>query len=120
MRVLVIDDSEIALEVAAGALRSAGLDVFTLSTPLGGASALAQHRPDLVLLDIDMPALSGEKAALVFKRQRFLVGLKVILYSGRDAAELEGATRRSGADGWVRKSADGNELVAAVLRHLAA
>ena len=66
-----------------------------------------------------MPSLSGEKAALVFKRQRFLMGVKVILYSGRCDADLQAATSRSGADGWVRKGPDVQVLVAEVKRHCA-
>lgn len=120
MKVIVIDDSEISLALTMGALETAGIEVVGLTSPLGAAAALAQERPDLVLLDMDMPALSGEKAASILKRQRSLAHLKVILYSDRDESALAAAVTRCGANGFLRKTQNLSLLVSEVRRLAAA
>ncbi len=116
MKVVVIDDSDIALEFTAAALTAAGIEVVTLTSPLGSAAAIIGQQPELVLLDIDMPALSGEKVAGILKRQRSLAGTRVVLYSDRDESELLLAQQRCGADGFIRKTRDAERLVSEVRR----
>ena len=116
MKVMVIDDSEISLALTSSALKTAGIQVVGLSSPLGVAAALVLEKPDLVLLDMDMPALSGEKAASILKRQRSLRHFKVFLYSDRDEDALAAAVARCGANGFLRKTHDLGWLVSEVRR----
>jgi DNA-binding NarL/FixJ family response regulator len=120
MKVIVIDDSEVSLTLTANALKSAGIEVVTLSSPLGGAAAIAQHHPDVVLLDIDMPALSGEKVATILKRQRSFSGVRVLLYSDRPEEALDQAAKRCGADGFIRKTNQTEVLINHIKRAAAA
>lgn len=119
MKILVVDDSEVALELAAQALRATGMEVVTLLSALGAAAAIAAHQPDVVLLDVTMPALSGEKAAGILKRRRTLGTVRVVLYSDLEIGELAAAAMRSGADGYIKKSADTQHLVTEVRRFAA-
>ncbi len=116
MKVVVIDDSDIALEFTSAALVDAGIQVVTLTSPLGSTAAIIGEKPEVVLLDIDMPALSGEKVASILKRQRLMGATKIILYSDRDEKELLAAQQRCGADGFIRKTRDSAHLVAEVRR----
>jgi two-component system OmpR family response regulator len=115
-KVLIIDDSEVSLAITAGALRKGGIEVMTLIGPLGAAQAIAKFQPDLVLLDIDMPALSGDKVAMFLKRQRGTKGVRVVLYSDRHVAELVKAVSKSGADGFLQKGKDLDLLFSEVWR----
>ena len=116
MRVVIIDDSEVALELAAGALRLAGMQVPTLDSPIGSSVAIMSVHPDLVLIDVTMPALSGEKVVEILKRMRSLAGVKIVLHSDQEPAELAAAVKRCGADGYICKTKDRERLVADVLR----
>lgn len=113
-RIMIVDDSEITLEVTKHALESAGHDVVTLKSPLGLTAALYRQRPDLLLLDVDMPALSGEKVAELVKSNQRFDATRVVLYSSRSNTELKDAAARCGADGYVQKTGQTETLLATV------
>ena len=117
MKVAVIDDSDQVLAHTARCMGEAGIIVVTITSPLGAALIIGREKPDLVLVDTDMPALSGETAVAILKRQRHLKA-KIVLYSDKDEQETLAAVKRCGADGWVGKTADGAALVASVKRVL--
>ena len=71
---------------------------------------------DLVLLDVQMPGVSGPPIAYVLKRRH--PTLKVVYYSSADEAILRRLTEETGADGFIRKSFDGDEVAGAIERHL--
>jgi len=109
-RVLIVDDSDIVLEVSRAALEQAGCEVHTMlwfSAGLATATALAEsltheERPDLVLIDINMPGMSGEELARLL-RETWGLAVPILLYSDLAESELEACARRAGADGWVSK-----------------
>lgn len=106
--VLVVDDDPIALEVARERLLRLGYQVNVRSQALGTSQWIADHRPDYVLLDLSMPALSGESLGRLLRQRG--VPPHVILYSGREADELERLTRQIGALGYITKAADDQEF----------
>jgi two-component system chemotaxis response regulator CheB len=59
IRVLVVDDSAVAREVLSSVLRSEGFEVATTSNATVAAQRIAHQRPDVVLLDLQMPGMSG-------------------------------------------------------------
>jgi two-component system chemotaxis response regulator CheB len=59
IRVLVVDDSAVAREVLSSVLRGEGFDVATTSNATVAAQRIAHQRPDVVLLDLQMPGMSG-------------------------------------------------------------
>src|SRR5690242_20012919 len=58
--ILVVDDSPVVLELTGSALEGAGYKVVLRSRGEGTVAAVLQERPDLVLLDVNMPRLSGD------------------------------------------------------------
>lgn len=113
-RIMIVDDSEISLEITKHTLESAGHEVVALKSPLGLTAALYRQAPDLLLLDVDMPALSGEKVAELVKSNPRFGGTRVVLYSSRSSDELKDAAARCGADGYAQKTGQANELLATV------
>jgi two-component system chemotaxis response regulator CheB len=59
LRVLVVDDSAVAREVLSTILRRDGFDVTTTSSAEGAAQKLSQHRPDVMVLDLQLPGTNG-------------------------------------------------------------
>ena len=103
-RVLILDDSALILDVAKAALEDAGFSV-------GVAIDLAQFeherlnsRPDLVLIDVNMPEAFGDDVAAVLRAVR---GMKVpiLLFSNLEAPELETRAREAGIEGFISKRA---------------
>ncbi|HJL16791.1 MAG TPA: response regulator [Sandaracinaceae bacterium LLY-WYZ-13_1] len=111
--VLVLDDSEVCLELAREALERAGLRVVTSSSPLGASRLLRQSRPSCVVVDVSMPALDGDKLVEILRRASDRP-LPILLHSDRSPDELRARAERCGADGVVHKEPDCRSLPGAV------
>lgn len=115
--VFIIDDSLICLELVAEALEEAGYAVESSSSSLGANRKIAELRPDVVVLDIGMPALDGATLVQIIQRNT-VHSCPVLLHTDRDLAELRAAIESSGADGGAIKSSDSFELIREIVRVL--
>ncbi|MFZ5468350.1 MAG: response regulator [Myxococcota bacterium] len=104
-RVLIVDDSETVALLLQSELSAKGLEVFTADTADKATKIILkkQTRPDLVLLDVRMPNVNGEQFCRFIKGNTLFRGIKVLLCSGEDEAELKRICREAGADGYVTK-----------------
>ncbi len=116
-KILLVDDSEIARDVAKFVLQQEGYDVVALDTQFGFSQALNRERPDLVLIDVEMPALRGDQVVEVVLQHK-LHRCPIVFHSDRPEAELRELVARTGASGFIRKSPNGDLLVEAVKRFL--
>src|SRR5687767_3088082 len=83
-RILVIDDNVQAAETLAIILRHWGHDVHAVFDGPSGLAAVAEHRPEVVILDIEMPSMSGIDVA---RELRSLPGhdhLRLVSLTGHD------------------------------------
>lgn len=107
LSVLVVDDDLIVLESTRERLSRAGHDVATRSEALGTSSWILHNQPDVVLLDVMMPALSGKEIASLLKKRS--VAAVVILHSSSSQVDLTRVVAESGAAGGIQKtSSDAN------------
>ena len=102
-KVLILDDSPLVRELVDITLSEHGYDVVGLSSPFEFSAALRRERPDLVLMDVTMPALAGDKV-VEFARQYSPGGCPIVLFSDRSDAELAMLASKCGADGYIRKT----------------
>lgn len=109
--VLVVDDSEIILEVTKTALEAAGFRVLTHSRPSGCVALILQERPDLVLIDVNMPLMSGDTVAKLFGKALPGSDIVVLLHSTLPAEVLEVKAKTSGAHGYIRKTGDNFDFI---------
>ncbi|TCJ18335.1 response regulator transcription factor [Rubrobacter taiwanensis] len=98
-RVLVIDDERL-LALARLALSKNGLEVQTATSGLEGLSRLGDSEPDLVILDVVMPDVSGWE---VLRRIRESSDIPVMLLSGRDSDVDKARGLDLGADDYLTK-----------------
>lgn len=118
-KVMVVDDSEIVLEVTRGMLRSSGFDVITCDSPLGAVLRVIQEKPDVVLVDLEMASMGGDRLILSLKQGPRTAHIPVFLYTGQETRVAQDAVRRSRADGFIAKGCDPLLLANAVRRALA-
>ncbi len=119
-RVLVIDDSATVLRLTKEALGAAGFEVTTALNPMTTAIEMGRVRPDIVLLDVEMPALSGTDVLRALRRVGCHAHVKIVLFSSLDEGRLQALAEQHGASGWIHKRSplDGPGLVEQVRRHV--
>lgn len=116
-KVLVVDDNEVCRAVVRETLEEDGFDVIELGSPVGMSSVVNHEKPDVVLMDVEMPNIEGDKAVEILLKHR-LHECKILLYSGRSAAELDKLARSCGASGFVPKTVTDAALSAAIRAYL--
>ena len=116
--VLVIDDSDIARAAMARALSAAGLKVVELPSPIGATSAILRSQARVVVVDVNMPSMRGDKLAALFRKSDRFQTLKIVLVSGNDTVLLDELAQEARADAAVTKAAGNEALVRAVKRLL--
>ena len=104
-RIVVIDDSEIQLAVATEVLQNAGFQVRAVSSLRKFVNTVLDWKPNLIVTDLCMPEMSGEKLCAWLRKQVETAKTPIIICSSADDAELARVARAVGADGYVSKSA---------------
>jgi DNA-binding response OmpR family regulator len=117
-KILVIDDDDKALGVAKRQLEAAGYDVITEESALKLPMIVQREKPDLVLLDVEMPALRGEHVLELSAMFDFLRTVPIVLHSGKSDEELQALVAKSNARGYIRKTANPLSFVDQVDRFL--
>jgi two-component system KDP operon response regulator KdpE len=118
-RILVVDDEIEIMRALQRSLTAHGFEVFAASSGEEALEAVAHHRPDLMLLDLGLPGMSGLE---VCKRVREQSNLPIIVLSVKDAERDKVLALDLGADDYVAKPFGINEILARVrvaLRHTA-
>ena len=104
IRVVVADDSRTALRAVCAYLEFEG-QFEIVGTAGDGVSVLHQaerYRPDLVLMDLSMPQITGLEAAAQLRKS--FPDLRILIFTELNGLSLRAACLQSGADGFVEKS----------------
>ena len=116
MRVLVVEDEPPARDLLVAILRADGYTVRAVEDGKSAIDAAESFRPDIALLDGGLPGISGAELA---SQLRMASDLPIIFVTGADSAEAVHRGFRVGADDYITKPFDAEELswrVKAVLR----
>ncbi len=107
-RIMICDDDEGILEVLELYLELEGYVVFTVANSIKLVEQITLHSPDLLLLDLWMPLLSGDQAIRIIRESDMLSALPIIVLS----ASVDGAAVASamGADGFIAKPFDLDDI----------
>ncbi len=115
-KVMIVDDSEIVLALAAHTLQGAGYRVVTHPHPAGCLALVLKEAPDLLLIDVNMPGLSGDTVVKMVGSAQLKSPMVVLLHSSLPADVLAQKVVASGANGFIRKTESSMELVRQVAR----
>lgn len=114
-RILVIDDEETTLQLIGMLLERRGFEVVKALNAEDGLRKAYRHQPDLVLLDIMMPDMDGWD---VCKRLREMSEMPIIFLTARGETKDVVRGLEIGADDYIAKPYDNDELVARIRAHL--
>jgi DNA-binding response OmpR family regulator len=119
-KVLIVDDSELVLAMASDALKAAGFEVFTATNGIEANSFIysTTNKPDLIILDIMMPLLDGNKKAKILKQQNHSQDIPIVFISSKSETELVRLVEESGADGYICKPFSPQSIVNCVSKLL--
>ncbi len=118
LNIMVVDDTPANLKLLANMLRNNGYEVRPLQSGKMALNAARMRPPDLILLDINMPEMSGYEVCEHLKADLDLRGIPVIFISALTEAEDKvQAFHRGGVD-YVTKPFQSEEVLARVKTHL--
>lgn len=116
MKVLIIDDDDIARELLCSTLRDAGHETFELESAVGAVRCIQEGKVDAVVLDVMLPAINGDRLARMLRDNPRGDRLAIVLVSSRSAKELQAMAIAAQADEVVPKDEVRRNLAGAVLR----
>lgn len=99
---MLMDDSEMFLDITATALRDAGYDVVCANSLAVLAEQRKQRGPDLVLMDVQMPEAFGDDVALTL-RHAYGLAAPIYLLSSLEESDLADRVQWAGIDGFISK-----------------
>jgi len=113
--VLIIDDDELIREINGKMLRSHGYEVFESATGDQGVVIARDKHPDIILLDVELPDVSGMDVCVTLRRELVENDAMIALMSGiRLAPDDRSSSFESGADAFIAKPVGNRELLARV------
>jgi len=114
-KILVTDDDPDILEINSTILRNAGYEVYEAATGVECLDMVRRHHPDLVLLDVILPDMTGLEICKKIKEDPELKGPFIILFSGiQVSSDNQAEGLGVGADGYLIKPLSRNEFVARI------
>lgn len=113
-RVLIIDDSRAQATHTERVLNSAGIVTRTLLEPIQAMTVLADFQPDLIILDMYMPACNGTELAKVIRHNDHYVSVPIIYLSAEDDLDKQLDAMSEGGDDFLTKPIKPRHLIATV------
>ena len=113
-KILVLDHDDVALESTRAALEAQGYTVPILRTPFLLFEALHEEKPDVLLMEVEIPQLRADKTLEILHGFGALEGVVVVLYSSAAEPEGRALAERWGAFAYVPKGAGSRVLMARV------
>lgn len=117
-RVLIVDDEPDVVESIAYRLGIEGIECLAAGDGAEGLRLAQEQLPDLVILDVMMPKMTGYKAARSLRQDERCRRIPIIMLTARSQAGDRVIGMESGADDYLTKPFDLDELTAKVLKFL--
>jgi CheY-like chemotaxis protein len=119
-KILIVDDDQDIRHLLGHRLKAQGYETVFAGDAISAVNQARTERPDLILLDLSLPAGDGYVVMERLRAMPALEGIPVIVVSARDPLSQEERFAQSGADAFFRKPFDYEELMNAILRALGA
>jgi two-component system, cell cycle response regulator DivK len=117
--VLLVEDNPANLKLAVILLETAGYTVISARDAEAGLTLAREERPDLILMDIQLPGMDGLEATALLKGDLATRAIPVIALTALAMRGDEERIRAAGCDGYIAKPMQYQELLAAIAAQLA-
>ena len=117
-RILVIEDTEDNRQIVRDLLASAGYELIEAVDGTEGVAAAEREKPDLILMDIQLPGIDGYEATRRIRAIPALATVPIIAVTSYALSGDEAKTRAAGCDGYVAKPFSPRQLLAKVREFL--
>ena len=117
-RVLVVDDNHDTCELLARILRRGGHDAACETTALGALEYLRSTIPDLIIVDVMMPEMTGLDLLKAIRNNPSSAAVTVVVFSALSDERTRDEARRLGANGYVVKGTGWADLHAEIEKHI--
>lgn len=117
-RILVVEDQEDNRRILRDLLDSAGFEMIEAEDGQQALVAVAEHRPDLILMDIQLPLVDGYEATRRIKANPELNSIPIIVVTSYALSGDEGKAREAGCDAYVTKPYSPRQLLAKICEYL--
>ncbi|HEY5667203.1 MAG TPA: response regulator [Gammaproteobacteria bacterium] len=118
LKVLVVDDSKTIRRTAESLLAKEGCEVFTAVDGFDALAKIADHKPDLIFVDIMMPRLDGYQTCSLIKHNKMFKETPVIMLSSKDGLFDRARGRLVGSEQYLTKPFTKDELLGAIASHI--
>jgi len=124
MNILIIDDDADLREILTTKLQKLGFNVVQASDGPSGIKSAEEMSPDMILLDVRMPGMSGVEVLSKMKANPKLASLKVFFLTNVGEAQIENTwldekfAKEAGALGFIKKTDDLDKIVERIKQEL--
>ena len=118
MNILIVEDDPKNLKLFRDLVRLAGHDTLEASDGLAAIESAVKHRPDLILMDIQLPYVDGLQAAEIIREKTAPNSIPIVAVTGRAMKGDQEALLRQGFVGYLAKPIDTRTFVRDILRNL--
>ncbi len=113
-KILVVEDTEDNRQILRDLLGMAGYEMVEAHDGAEGVAKAAEHRPDLILMDIQMPVMDGYEATRQIKASPDLRSIPIVAVTSYALSGDEEKTRAAGCDGYIAKPYSPRQMLAMV------
>lgn len=117
-RILVVEDTEDNRKIIRDLLTAAGYDLIEALDGAEGVAVAQRERPDLVLMDIQLPVVDGYEATRRIRATPELARVPIIAVTSYALSGDEAKARAAGCDGYVAKPFSPRQLLAKIREYL--
>ncbi len=117
-RIILADDDDLLAEVVQSVLTGAGHIVGAVQDGEAAVEAICRRLPDLAILDISMPKLAGPEVVRQIRASQAAYDTPILMLTARRNKADQDIAMRSGADDYLTKPFDPDQLIARVDRLL--
>jgi two-component system cell cycle response regulator DivK len=117
-RILVVEDQEDNRQILRDLLSNAGYEMIEAEDGEQALTQAAKHRPDLILMDIQLPIMDGYEATRRLKADPALKAIPIIVVTSYALSGDEAKARAAGCDAYVAKPYSPRALLAKMREYL--
>ncbi|MFH1414948.1 MAG: response regulator [Elusimicrobiota bacterium] len=117
--IAIIEDDRDYLQVLTDILEKEGFSVFGASNGFEIINDMVENKPDLIITDLKLPELDGDKVMAAFQDRDVIKGVPILVISSKDEEDIKTAAKKIDAVAYLKKPVDNNKLIELVHKYTA-